>query len=56
MTSQLDIAVVDKREKKVVVIDVAIPRDTNNGKKEHEKLEKYQGLKEKLERYHLYQW
>ncbi|TWW57282.1 hypothetical protein D4764_07G0000010 [Takifugu flavidus] len=34
----------------VVVIDVAIPSDSNIRKKEHEKLEKYQGLKEEMER------
>ncbi|TWW72945.1 hypothetical protein D4764_15G0003390 [Takifugu flavidus] len=30
--------------------DVAIPSDNNIRKKEHEKLEKYQGLKEEIER------
>ena len=38
---------VDEAQKRVVVIDVAIPADAN--KKEHEKLEKYQGLKKQLE-------
>ncbi len=33
-----------------MVIDVAIPSDSNIRKKEHEKLEKYQGLKEKLKK------
>ena len=32
------------------MIDVAIPSDSNIKKKEHEKIEKYQGLKEELER------
>ncbi|TWW69232.1 hypothetical protein D4764_18G0000380 [Takifugu flavidus] len=42
--------VVDKHRKTVVVIDVAIPNDSNIRKKEHKKLEKYQGLKEEMER------
>ena len=41
---------VDKEQKRAVVIDVAIPVDANIRKKEHEKIEKYQGLKEQLER------
>ncbi|KAF1377421.1 hypothetical protein PFLUV_G00200640 [Perca fluviatilis] len=49
MANQPDILVVDKQLKKVVVIDVAIPSDSNIKKKEHEKLEKYQGLREELE-------
>ncbi|XP_041652507.1 uncharacterized protein LOC121515677 [Cheilinus undulatus] len=36
--------------KTAVVIDVAIPSDSNIREKEHEKLEKYQGLKEELEK------
>ncbi|TWW72943.1 hypothetical protein D4764_15G0003370 [Takifugu flavidus] len=50
VTDQPDIVVVDKHRKTVVVIDVAIPSDNNIRKKEHEKLEKYQGLKEEIER------
>ena len=34
----------------MVVVDVAITTDSNIRKKEHEKLEKYQGQKEELER------
>ena len=41
--------VVYKQQRKAVVIDVAIPSDSNIKKKEHEKLEKYQGLREELE-------
>ena len=41
---------VDKQDKKSVVVDVVIPSDSNIRKKEHEKLEKYQGPKEELER------
>lgn len=40
---------VDKEDKKAVVADVAVPRDGNIRKKEHDKLDKYLGLKEKLE-------
>ncbi|TWW67366.1 hypothetical protein D4764_02G0004070 [Takifugu flavidus] len=50
VTNQPDIVMVDKHQKTVVVIDVAIPSDSNIRKKEHEKLEKYQGLKEEIER------
>lgn len=39
--NQMDIMVANKFKKKVVV-DVAIPSDSNIGKKEHKKLEKYQ--------------
>ena len=42
--------VVDKKQKMAVVVDVAVTNDSNVRKKEHEKLEKYQGLKEELER------
>ena len=49
LANQPDIVVVDKEQKKAVVIDVAIPADANIRKKEHEKVEKYQGLKEQLE-------
>ncbi|XP_054913489.1 uncharacterized protein LOC129377515 [Poeciliopsis prolifica] len=50
MANQPDIVVVDKHQRKAVVVDVAIPSDCNIRKKEHEKLEKYQGLREELER------
>ncbi|KAF7666152.1 hypothetical protein LDENG_00119050 [Lucifuga dentata] len=41
--------VVDKEQKRAVVIDVAVPADSNIRKKEHKKIKKYQGLKEELE-------
>ena len=41
--------VVDKEQKRVVVIEVAISADVNIRKKEHEKVEQHQGLKEQLE-------
>ncbi|KAM9816571.1 carbohydrate sulfotransferase 6 isoform X4 [Syngnathus typhle] len=50
MANQPDIVVVDKQQKKAVVVDIAIPSDGNIRKKELEKLEKYQGLKEELEK------
>uniref|UniRef100_A0A8C5DHN0 PiggyBac transposable element-derived protein domain-containing protein n=1 Tax=Gouania willdenowi TaxID=441366 RepID=A0A8C5DHN0_GOUWI len=43
MENQPDIVVVDKEQRKAVVVDIAIPSDFNIRKKEHEKLEKYQG-------------
>ncbi|TWW64336.1 hypothetical protein D4764_03G0013440 [Takifugu flavidus] len=46
VANQPDIVVVDKPQNTVVVIDVAIPSDSNIRKKEHKKLEKYQELKE----------
>ena len=50
LANQPDIVVVDKERKRAVVIDVAIPADANIRKKEHEKVDKYQGLREQLER------
>jgi len=47
----MDIVVVDKLQNKEVVMDVAIPRNRDDIKnKEHQKLDKYQGLKEKVEK------
>ncbi|XP_024121103.1 uncharacterized protein LOC112142083 [Oryzias melastigma] len=50
MENQPDIVVVDKEQRKAVVVDVAVPSHGNIKKKEHEKLEKYQGLREELEK------
>ncbi len=50
IASQPDIVFIDKQQKMAVVIDVAIPSDSNITKKEQEKHEKYRGLKEKLEK------
>ncbi|KAK1888612.1 tRNA uridine 5-carboxymethylaminomethyl modification enzyme MnmG [Dissostichus eleginoides] len=47
MANQPHIVVVDKQKKKSVVIDN--PIDSNTRKKQHEKLGKYQGLREELE-------
>lgn len=47
--NQTDIVVVDKHQKRAVGIDVAIQSDYKIMKKEQEKLQKYQGLREQLE-------
>ena len=49
LTADPDTVIIDK-QKEAVVIDIAVPSDSNIKKKEYEKLEKYQGLKEELER------
>ena len=49
MVNQPDIVVVDKEPRNAVVVDIAIPSVCNICKKEHGKVEKYQGLKEELE-------
>ena len=48
MVNQLDIIVVEKEHRNMA--DMAIPSDCNILKKEHEKVEIYQGLKEELKR------
>ncbi|XP_034750331.1 uncharacterized protein LOC117958165 [Etheostoma cragini] len=50
MADQPDIVVINKWQSKVVLIDVASPSDSNINKKELVKLEKYQGLREELEK------
>ncbi|CAK6975403.1 hypothetical protein D4764_15G0008790, partial [Scomber scombrus] len=50
MSNQPDIVLIDKKQKKAMVIDVAILSNSNIRKKDHEKLVKYQGLKEELEK------
>lgn len=37
--------VLDKKKKKAVIIDVAMPNDDNIKKKEHDKIKKYQGVR-----------
>ena len=49
VANQPDIHVVVKQDKKAVV-DVATPTKSNINKKGHKKVEKYQELKEELER------
>ena len=50
MANQLEIMAVNKQDKKAVVEDVKIPNGSNIRKKEQEKHQEYQGLKEELER------
>ena len=50
VANQPAIGVVGEQDKKAVVVDVTIPSDRNIRKKEHKKLEKYQGLKQELGR------
>lgn len=50
MANQPDIVVVDNRRKEAIVIDIAVPSDSNTRKKEFKRLEKYRGLKEELEK------
>ena len=47
--NQRNVVVTDNQEKEAVIVDVAIPADSNIRKKEQENIEKYQGLKEQLE-------
>jgi len=50
MANQSDIVVVNKLQKKAVVMDVAIPSDRNIEEEKHKKLEKYQGQNEEVEK------
>ncbi len=50
MANQPDIVIIDKHKKEATIIDVAIPNDSNIKKKEQEKVEKYQPLREELQR------
>lgn len=50
LAKQPDITVADEEQKEAVLIDIKIPNDSNIRKKEYEKPEKYQSLKEELER------
>lgn len=49
LANEPDAVVVDKAQKRSLAIDVAIPADSNFRNKEHEKMEKYQGLQKQLE-------
>lgn len=49
LANKLYIVVVEKEQNTAIVIDVAIPVGSNIRKKECERTEKYQGLKEQLE-------
>ena len=45
-----DTVIIDKVKKTAIIIDVAVPRDENIKDKEQEKIDKYQPLKEELEK------
>ena len=40
-----DKILIDKKERKVIIIDISVPADVRIGEKEREKMEKYQDLK-----------
>ena len=42
-----DIILIDKKERKWIIIDIGVPADVRVGGKEREKVEKYQDLKER---------
>ncbi len=50
MAKQSELVVVDIQQKKATLINVAILRDSNLRKKEHENLKLYPGLKEEQEK------
>ena len=45
-----DIIVIDKKERKGIIIDIAVPADVRVWEKEREKVEKYQDLKREIGR------
>ena len=45
-----DLIVIDKKEQKEIMIDIAVPTDVRVGEEEKEKLEKYQDLKKEIRR------
>ena len=45
-----DIILIDKKERKGIIIDTAVPADVRLGEKEREKMEKYQDLKNEIGR------
>ena len=45
-----DIILIDKKERKRITIDIAIPADVRVGEKEREKMETYQDLKREIGR------
>ena len=45
-----DIIVIDKKGRKGIIIDIAVPADVRVGGKEREKVEKYQDLKREIAR------
>ena len=45
-----DMILIDKKERKEIIIDIAVPDDVRVGEKEREKIEKYQDLKREIGR------
>ena len=45
-----DLIVIDKKEQKGIIIDIAVPADVRVEEKEKEKVEKYQDLKKEIKR------
>ena len=45
-----DIILIDKKERKGIIIDTAVPADVRVGEKEREKMEKYQDLRNEIGR------
>ena len=45
-----DTILIDKKERKRIIIDTAVPADVRVGEKEREKMEKYQDLKNEIGR------
>ena len=45
-----DITVIDKKERKEIIIDIAVTADVRLGEKEREKVKKYQDLKREIGR------
>ena len=45
-----DIILIDKKERKAIIIDIAVPAHVRVGEKEREKMEKYQDLKKEVGR------
>ena len=50
LANKPDIVVIDKAQKTASIIDIAVPNDSNIASKEKEKVEKYQPLREEIER------
>ena len=46
-----DIILTDKKERKYIIIDIAVPADVRVGGKESKKMEKYHGLKREIGRF-----
>ena len=45
-----DLSVIDKKERKGIIVDIAVPADVRVGEKERGKVEKYQDLKREIGR------